>query len=161
MRSLLHQTGSPEEMGHFLVKVHINKMDPKIRKMQADQLATKPAPLPYTGPLIVLGFWEPFSLLVLLSLSWGLGTPSPCWFSSPGSGVPGPLPRVGSPLIVLGFWDLLPCWFSSNCSGVPCPGPGKQQEQRCSGAPLQSHPTQCPHVPQPCPTQCGWSHMDY
>ena len=42
-------------MGDFLIKMHNNKMDPKIRKKQADQLAVQ-------GLIL---------LLVLLSLFWG------------------------------------------------------------------------------------------
>lgn len=138
MRNLLHQTGNPEEMGHFLVKVHFNKMDPKIRKMQADQLAIQTCLPPlhwfschcpgFWGPLLpagfhllVLGFQDLFPVLVLLSLSWGSGTSCP----------------AVSPLIVLGF---------------PVLDQGSNKN-RCSGAPLRSDPTQCPHVPQPRPTQ--------
>lgn len=47
-------------MGDFLIKMHINKIDPKIRKKQADQLAT------------IQGL---FLVLILLSLFWGF----PLW----------------------------------------------------------------------------------
>lgn len=46
-------------MGDFLIKMHINKIDPKIRKKQADQLA-------------IQGL---FLVLILLSLFWGF----PLW----------------------------------------------------------------------------------
>jgi len=47
-------------MGDFLIKMHINKMDPKIRKKQADQLAIQGLFLLLVGsPLTGLGFSSP------------------------------------------------------------------------------------------------------
>lgn len=55
-RNLLHQKGNIQEMGAFLVKIHINKMDPTIKKMQRDRLAVQEPLAPACFPLIVLGF---------------------------------------------------------------------------------------------------------
>lgn len=54
-------------MGYSLVKFHIKKRDPEIRKIQTDKLPIQASSPPADCPLVVLGF----------SLSWereGIGT---------------------------------------------------------------------------------------
>lgn len=46
-----------EEMGDFLVKIHINKMNPKRRKIH--RAISHLEPLPPTGFLLVQGFPSP------------------------------------------------------------------------------------------------------
>lgn len=56
-RNKLHQPGSLEELGDFLVKkkTHTNRMSPKTRKIQAQHAGTSSL----TSPLTVLGILYP------------------------------------------------------------------------------------------------------
>ena len=54
----MHRTGSLEEMSDFLVNLHINKMDPKMRENKQTKKISWP-------------FRDLSLLLVLLPLFWG------------------------------------------------------------------------------------------
>ena len=55
----MHQSRNLEEMSGFLLKTHINKTDPKIWKIQTEQLVIQGPLSPVSSPLTVLGFSSP------------------------------------------------------------------------------------------------------